>query len=62
MCDRYGRKKSTRRIAREIGLSLSLVRAILKKYSYRKTKPIRKLGLTAAIKSERYKFVLAYCY
>ncbi|OCK93499.1 uncharacterized protein K441DRAFT_722838, partial [Cenococcum geophilum 1.58] len=61
-CDRYGCKKSTRRIARETGLSASSIRGILKKYGYRKTKPIRKPGLTAAIKSERYKFILAHRY
>ncbi|OCK99243.1 uncharacterized protein K441DRAFT_538134, partial [Cenococcum geophilum 1.58] len=54
-CDRYGRKKSTRRIAREIGLSIL-------SYGYYKTKLIRKPGLTAVIKSERFKFILAHRY
>jgi transposase len=61
-CDRYGRKKSTRRIARETGLSPLSIRVILKKYGYRKTKPIRKPRLTTAIKSKRYKFALAHRY
>jgi len=58
--DRYGREKSTRKIARETGLSTSSVRMILKKHGYRKTKPTRKPGLTVAMKSERYKFALAH--
>ena len=61
-CDRYRREKSTRRIARETGLSASSIQAILKKYGYRKTKLIRKPRLTAAIKSKQYKFVLAHYY
>ena len=61
-CDHYGREKSTRRIARETGLSILSVRIILKKYSYYKTKPTRKPRLTAAIKSKRYKFALAHYY
>ncbi|OCK87013.1 uncharacterized protein K441DRAFT_508522, partial [Cenococcum geophilum 1.58] len=52
-CDRYGREKSTRRIAREIGLSPSAVRIILKRHGFRKTKPTRKPGLTPAMRNER---------
>jgi hypothetical protein len=62
MCDRYRREKSTKRITRETGLSLLSVWAILKKYSYYKTKLIRKPRLTISIKSKRYKFILAYYY
>ena len=59
-CDCYRRKKSTKMIAREIGLSALSVRIILRKHGFRKTKPTRKPGLTAAIKNERYRFALAH--
>ena len=59
-CDRYGREKSSRKIAREIGISTASIRIILKKHGFRKTKPTRKPGLTAAMKNERYRFAMAY--
>ena len=59
-CDRYRREKSTRRIAREIGLFILAIQIILKKHNFRKTKPIRKPRLTPVIKNEQYKFALAH--
>ncbi|OCK88177.1 uncharacterized protein K441DRAFT_590296, partial [Cenococcum geophilum 1.58] len=59
-CDRYGREKSSKKIAREIGISAASVQIILKKHGFRKIKPIRKPRLTTAIKNERYRFTLAH--
>jgi hypothetical protein len=52
MSNCYGHEKSTKRIARETGLSILSVQKILKKHSFRKIKPIRKPKLTVAMKSE----------
>ena len=59
-CDCYGREKSSQKIGQQIGISAASVQSILKKHGFRKTKPIRKPGLTAAMKNERYRFVMAY--
>jgi len=44
------------------GLSASSIQIILQKYGFYKTKPTRKPGLTAAMKNEQYRFVLAHYY
>jgi len=59
-CDCYGREKSSKKIAREIGISTASVQIILKKHGFHKTKPTRKPRLTVAIKNERYRFTLAH--
>ena len=63
--DRYGREKSAAEIAGElssqgIDISKSLVKEILKKAGFRKTKPTRKPGLTKKMRQERLDWCLAH--
>ena len=58
--DRYGREKSAEAIAAEVGLCPSTVRIILKKAGYKKTKLIRKPGLTEEMKKARLEFCRAH--
>jgi len=58
--DRYGREKSAEVIIAEVGLSPQIVRNILKKAGYKKTKPTRKPGLTQVMKDARLAFCLTH--
>ncbi|KAG5743841.1 hypothetical protein H9Q70_013451 [Fusarium xylarioides] len=63
--DRFGREKTADEIAGELSdqgteISATTVRSILKKEGYRKTKPTRKPGLTAAMRKERLEWCLAH--
>ena len=52
--DQYGREKSCAYIAAECGYSTQTVWRVLRRYKYRKTKPIKKPCLIKAIKEARY--------
>ena len=58
--NRYGREKTLRQLAREFNLSREVIRKILRKRGYKKTKPTRKPGLTQAMREARLHFAKRY--
>ncbi|KAF4414769.1 hypothetical protein FACUT_13982 [Fusarium acutatum] len=63
--DRFGREKTAADIAGELSsqgieISKSTVKKILKAAGYKKTKPTRKPGLTAAMRKERLNWCIAH--